>query len=125
MKLTLKDRVLILNSVLPLYDNRANMKLKASIVQKIDITSEESTKLIINQLGNGQVEIALKDPERNISVWATDVEYSLSNEEMRYLKDRVEFIDKNGMFSVENMDSYDKILDEPIQSTDSSELEEG
>lgn len=110
MKLTLKDRVLILNSVLPIYDNRANMKLKMSIVQKIDITNEENAKLLINQLGNGQVEIALRDPDKNISAWTTESEYSLSEDEMSYLKDRVEFIDKNGMFSIENMDTYEKFL---------------
>ena len=31
MKLTLKDRVLILNNVLPMYDNRKNIGLKISI----------------------------------------------------------------------------------------------
>lgn len=117
MKLTLKDRVLILNSVLPAYDNMANMKLKSSIVSKIDMTKEDESKLIINQLGNGQVEIALKDPEKNISAWTTGSEYDLTNDEIKYMKSRVEFIDKNGMFSMETMETYEKILEEPIENT--------
>mgnify|MGYP007058189229 CR=1 FL=1 len=35
MELTLKDRVLILNTVLPQFDTRKNMELKVSIDSKI------------------------------------------------------------------------------------------
>ena len=37
MELTLKDRVLILNTVLPQFDTRKNMELKVSIESKIEI----------------------------------------------------------------------------------------
>lgn len=37
MNLTLKDRVLILNTVLPQFDTRKNMELKVSIDRKITI----------------------------------------------------------------------------------------
>ena len=110
MKLTLKDRVVILNSVLPEYDTRANTKRILSIVQKIDITSEENMKLITNRLGNGQVEIALKEPDKNIDAWTNEIEYDFADDEIQYLKERVEFIDRNGMFSTNNINTYEKLL---------------
>ena len=47
MELTLKDRVLILNTVLPQFDTRKNMELKVSIDSKIAISEvdRKSTRL--------------------------------------------------------------------------------
>ena len=38
----------------------------------------------------------------------------MTNEELTYLKQRVDFIDRNGMFSEFTMPTYVKILDEPL-----------
>lgn len=46
MKLTLKDRVLILNNVLPMYDNRKNIGLKISISGKVQLLDSMSPKFL-------------------------------------------------------------------------------
>ena len=40
---------------------------------------------------------------------------ALTDEELQYLKQRVDFIDRNGMFSEFTMPTYVKILDEPLK----------
>lgn len=111
MKLTLKDRVLILNTVLPQYDTLKNMKLKISIDSKISIQEADQKRIVIKDLGGGQINIGFTDA--NAITELSDI--SLTDEELIYLKSRVEFIDLNGMFSEFTMSTYEKILDEPLQ----------
>ncbi len=47
MNLTLKDRVLILNTVLPQFDTRKNMELKVSIDSKIAISEVDQKRIVI------------------------------------------------------------------------------
>jgi len=98
MELTLKDRVLILNTVLPQFDTRKNMELKVSIDSKIAISEVDQKRIVIKDMGSGEI--------------------SLTDEELAYLKSRVEFIDRNGMFSEFTMPTYVKILDTPYISSD-------
>lgn len=114
MKLTLKDRVLILNTVLPQYDTLKNMKLKISIDSKISIQEADQKRIVIKDLGGGQINIGFTDA--NAITELSDI--SLTDEELIYLKSRVEFIDLNGMFSEFTMSTYEKILDEPLQEPD-------
>ena len=86
MELTLKDRVLILNTVLPQFDTRKNMELKVSIDSKIAISEVDQKRIVIKDMGSGQIN-----------------------------KQRVDFIDRNGMFSEFTMPTYVKILDEPLK----------
>ena len=92
MELTLKDRVLILNTVLPQFDTRKNMELKVSIDSKIAISEVDQKRIVIKDMGS-----------------------ALTDEELQYLKQRVDFIDRNGMFSEFTMPTYVKILDEPLK----------
>ena len=78
MKLTLKDRVLILNNVLPMYDNRKNIGLKT-----VDAMTGVKS-------------------------------FDFTDDELWYLKQRVDYLDRQGMFSAETIDSYSKILDQPF-----------
>lgn len=111
MKLTLKDRVLILNTVLPQYDTLKNMKLKISIDSKISIQEVDQKRIVIKDLGGGQINIGFTDAGAITEL--RDI--LLTDEELLYLKSRVEFIDLNGMFSEFTMPTYEKILDEPLQ----------
>lgn len=111
MKLTLKDRVLILNSILPQFDTMANTKLKIAIAEKVKITHEEQHNIVMKDAGQGQIEIGFK----TIDAQSKEGEFEITNEELTYLKARVEYIDRNGMISAETIDSYSKILDEPLK----------
>lgn len=117
----MKDRVLILNTVLPQYDTRKNMELKISIDRKIAISEAEQKRIVIKDLGSGQINIGFTDAEAITAT--TDVE--LTGEELEYLKQRVEFIDRNGMFSEFTMPTYVKILDEAAEmgETDETNIE--
>lgn len=107
MKLTLKDRVLILNTVLPQFDTRKNMELKISIDNKIAISDDEQKRIVIKDMGSGQFNIGFTDADAITA--ERDVE--LTDTELDYLKQRVDFIDRNGMFSTFTMPTYVKILD--------------
>lgn len=110
MNLTLKDRVLILNTVLPQFDTRKNMELKVSIDRKITISEIDQKRIVVKDLGSGQINIGFTDASAITET--TDID--LTDEELTYLKERVNFIDRNGMFSEFTMSTYVKILDEPL-----------
>ena len=102
--MTLKDRVLILNTVLPQFDTRKNMELKVSIDRKITISEVDQKRIVVKDLGGGQINIGFTDAA-----------------ELQYLKQRVDFIDRNGMFSEFTMPTYVKILDEPLKEEQQAE----
>ena len=111
MNLTLKDIVLILNTVLPQFDTRKNMELKVSIDSKIAISEVDQKRIVIKDMGSGQINIGFTDAAAITET--TDI--VLTDEELQYLKQRVDFIDRNGMFSEFTMPTYVKILDEPLK----------
>lgn len=111
MELTLKDRVLILNTVLPQFDTRKNMELKVSIDSKIAISEVDQKRIVIKDMGSGQINIGFTDAAAITET--TDI--VLTDEELQYLKQRVDFIDRNGMFSEFTMPTYVKFLDEPLK----------
>ena len=110
MKLTLKDRVLILNNVLPMYDNRKNIGLKISISGKVQLLDSERKEVVMTPVGNGEYEISFKTVDAMTGVKSFD----FTDDELWYLKQRVDYIDRLGMFSAETIDSYSKILDQPF-----------
>ena len=116
MNLTLKDRVLILNTVLPQFDTRKNMELKVSIDRKITISEIDQKRIVVKDLGSGQINIGFTDASAITET--TDID--LTDEELTYLKERVDFIDRNGMFSEFTMSTYVKILDEPLVNGEES-----
>jgi len=110
MKANLKDRVLIINSVLPQYDTRKNLELKVGIDKKIALTTEEQKNIVIKELGGGQMEIGFKVADIELNT------FEFSDEELLYLKQRIDYIDRNGMFSADTISTYIKILEEPFIS---------
>lgn len=110
MKLTLKDRVLILNTVLPQFDTRKNMELKISIDRKIAIPDSDQKRIVTQDIGNGQFNIGFTDKEAHFD----EVFIDLTNAELEYLKQRVDYLDRIGMFTEFAMTTYNKILDEPL-----------
>lgn len=110
MKLTLKDRVLILNNVLPMYDNRKNIGLKISISGKVQLLDSERKEVVMTPVGNGEYEISFKTVDAMTAVKSFD----FTDDELWYLKQRVDYLDRQGMFSAETIDSYSKILDQPF-----------
>ena len=117
MELTLKDRVLILNTVLPQFDTRKNMELKVSIDSKIAISEVDQKRIVIKDMGSGQINIGFTDAAAITET--TDI--ALTDEELQYLKQRVDFIVRNGMFSEFTMPTYVKILDEPLKEEQQAE----
>ena len=110
MKLTLKDRVLILNNVLPMYDNRKNIGLKISISGKVQLLDSERKEVVMTPVGNGEYEISFKTVDAMTGVKSFD----FTDDELWYPKQRVDYLDRQGMFSAETIDSYSKILDQPF-----------
>lgn len=110
MKLTLKDRVLILNNMLPMYDNRKNIGLKISISGKVQLLDSERKEVVMTPVGNGEYEISFKTVDAMTGVKSFD----FTDDELWYLKQRVDYLDRQGMFSAETIDSYSKILDQPF-----------
>jgi hypothetical protein len=107
LNLNLKDRLIILKSLLPQFDTRQNIRLKNSIAGKVQLSASEESLVIYTNVGNNQYEIGFKSVD---AITATD-DIHFTDEELLYLKRRVEFVDSNGMFSAETIDTYDKILD--------------
>lgn len=110
MKLTLKDRVLILNNVLPMYDNRKNIGLKISISGKVQLLDSERKEVVMTPVGNGEYEISFK----TVDAMTGGKSFDFTDDELWYLKQRVDYLDRQGMFSAETIDSYSKILDQPF-----------
>lgn len=112
MKLTLKDRVLILKSILPPYDNRRGIELKNAIEKKIKLSLEETEVVVLTNMGYDQYELSFK-PSEQID-YNEEIEFSITDEELKYLKEKVDFLDRDGRFSDFTLQTYSKIADEPL-----------
>lgn len=118
MELTLKDRVLILNTVLPQFDTRKNMELKVEIDGKMAIQEVDRKRIVVKDMGGGQINIGFTDAAAITETTAV----ALTDEELQYLKQRVDFIDRNGMFSEFTMPTYTKIQDTPYSDPEFGNL---
>lgn len=110
MNLTLKDRAIILHIVLPQYDTRKNIGLKISISGKIALSIVERDSMIYTELGGGEYSISFKGTDAMTGVKSFD----FTDDELWYLKQRVDYLDRQGMFSAETIGSYSMILDQPF-----------
>ena len=110
MNLTLKDRAIILHIVLPQYDTRKNIGLKISISGKIALSIVERDSMIYTELGGGEYSISFKGTDAMTGVKSFD----FTDDELWYLKQRVDYLDRQGMFSAETIGPYSKILDQPF-----------
>ena len=115
MKLNLKDRVLILKSVLTPYDSRRGIELKNSIEGKLKLSSEEADVVVLTNKGYDQYELSFK--ANDIVNSKEEKDFSLTIEELKYLKEKVDFLDRDGRFSDYTLQTYSKIADEPIQES--------
>ncbi|GAB6394599.1 MAG: hypothetical protein MdMp024_0911 [Bacteroidales bacterium] len=107
LNLNLKDRMIILNLVLPQFDTRQNMLLKIAVAGKIQLSESERDQVVTNPVGNGNIDIGFKTVEA-LTVFN---DFDFTTEELYYMKARIDYIDQNGMFTVETMDTYNKILE--------------
>jgi len=106
MKLTLKDRIIILNTVLPQYDTRQNIELVKKIRDKISLTDAENANVVSKSIRNNEIEIGFKTSE----AITNEIEFDFTDEELVYMKQRIDLIDRQGMFSEFTMSTYDKII---------------
>ena len=107
MNLTLKDRIIILNTVLPQFDTRKNIELVKSIRDKITLSETENAVVVATIVGNNQFDISFKTAD----AITNEIEFVLDEQEIEYMKIRVDFNDSNGMFSENTMSTYDKIIE--------------
>ncbi len=112
MKLNLKDRVLILKSVLPPYDSRRGIELKNSIEGKLKLSSEEAEVAVLTNKGYDQYELSFK--VNDFVNPREEKDFPLTDEELKYLKEKVDFLDRDGRFSDYTLQTYSKIADEPL-----------
>jgi hypothetical protein len=110
MELSIKDRILLLNEVLPQFDSMDGIVMKMSIIEKLKLSEEESSGIVCNRLPTGVMEVGFKDADF-ISM-SKDV--ALTDDELSYIKKRVRMIDSNGMISADNIATYRKVLEEPF-----------
>ena len=121
MKLNLKDRVLILKSVLPLYDSRRGIELKNSIEKKLKLSTDEADVAVLTNKGYDQYELSFK--ENDLVNPREEKDFLLTDEELKYLKEKVDFLDRDGRFSDYTLQTYCKILDEPISEEEKPTVE--
>ena len=81
-------------------------ELKVSIDSKIAISEVDQKRIVIKDMGSGQINIGFTDAAAITET--TDI--ALTDEELQYLKQRVDFIDRNGMFSEFTMPTYVKAI---------------
>ena len=112
MELTIKDRVLLLNEVMPQFDKMSGIITKKAITEKIKLSEAESGSIVVNRLPTGVAEIGFKTVEASLSGRSFD----FSDEELFYIKNRIHMIDANGMISEDNIGTYQKILDAEFES---------
>ena len=120
MNLTLKDRIIILNTVLPQFDTRKNIELVKLIRDKLTLSESENSVVVATSVGNNQFDISFK----TIDAITNESEFLFDETEIAYMKTRVDFIDSNGMFSENTMATYDKIIDASEELTEAVEVEE-
>jgi hypothetical protein len=106
LNLNLKDRLIILNTLLPQYGSIADIELKDSIAGKVQLSASEESLVIYTNVGNNQYEIGFKSVDALTAI--ADVYFT--DEELLCLKQKVEFVDSSGMVSTDTLDTYKKIL---------------
>jgi len=106
MELTIKNRIILMGA-LPRFDSMNNIVLALSIKGKLQLSEIEQNGIVTKQLSDGVTEIGFKDGV-NPAVSQT---FTLTDEELFYLKQRVRMIDINGMVSADSIDTYQKVFD--------------
>ena len=107
MNLTLKDRVIILNGILPRFDTRSNIILISAIKEKLALSEKENGDIVTTSAGNNQFDVSFK----TVEAITDEKNFTLTDEETNYLAGRIDFIDQNGMFSEDTMPTYEKVIE--------------
>lgn len=72
------------------------------------MSSEEEKEVVLTHLGNLQYEVSFKSAE----AITRERDFDITPEELVYLKDKVDYLDRDGRFNEYVLDTYNKILDE-------------
>lgn len=112
MKLSLKNRVLILSSVFTQFDNRENTLIKMGILKKIAPSEEEKKEFDIKQVGEGILSFRFNNESANLKI----DEIEINDEELFFLKEKVLNIDRNRGYTLDALDTYEAILNEEFQN---------
>ena len=107
MELTIQDRLAIYFTILQNIGNIQTILLNRKIRKMIEITSEESDKgVILDKDDNGGVFIKfLSEEAKNITI-----KYDFNENEIKYLKECCEVLDKNNKVTEFLLDTILKII---------------
>lgn len=86
--------------------------MKNSIEKKIKLSLEETEIVVLTNMGYDQYELSFK-PSEQID-YKEEKEFEITDEELKYLKEKVDFLDRDGRFSDFTLQTYSKIADEPL-----------
>lgn len=106
MKLSIKDRVIISNTVIPPFATRDVLKnLIIPIKSKIDLVGDETSDIKYTQKGD----MTFVSYTENALI---EREFCFTESELAFLKEQVSQLDAIGKFSVDTIETYEKILNE-------------
>lgn len=106
LQLTLTERVLILSELMPRNSTKEIMAICISITNKLKLTPAENSVTKISRNADGSSVFECFSAE----LAEMKTEYEFTADEMQMMKDRINYIDKNGMFSASNYELYVRIL---------------
>lgn len=105
MKLNLKERGIIIYTLLWKYDSFKNLQLKELIESKIKFSTEEENNIRQYDDGTGAT---ITEFNSNLDL-ETETEYPLTEEEIIYLAGKIMFINQNNRLDANGMSLYTKI----------------
>lgn len=105
MKLSIKDRAIIIYTLLWKNDSYCNLLNKETISNKIYFKSDELSKITINK-GNNGIESATFDPSLDITA---EQEYELTQDEISYLASKIIELDRRNDLIDDGIRLYTKV----------------
>lgn len=113
MRLSIVDRIIILNSILPETGTIKALKIIKSIRNKIDFSTEEynSFKLTVPYRGMIQIDEVTEDMKKR------DTYYNFTDEEIKTLSDCASIQDQNGWVTESSLDTIEMLLDYSTEDT--------
>ena len=114
MKFSLIDRVIILESILPLTGTIEQIKIVSSIKTKIKLSEEEDTSLHIIKPYSNIVQI----DNITSNMLERNTDYLLSEDELNLLKMFTKSVDENGWVTESSLSTVEYILNYNIEEYD-------
>ena len=105
MRLNLFQRLIVLNTLLIQNGTMNDVRISKSLKEKVKTTEDESLIVSenINQESGSISESAITNEEK---------EFEISDEDALFLRNRIDFLDKNGLVQEGAYETYIKILAE-------------